>query len=136
MDEDVPTSFGGNADAWSPVAEWGSAFLHDDLESDPAVQLVVSRLWTQLHALVVQHSATGKFLQHYAKCCSKLLKLRPELLLRQQQLGQFVEVCVLGLRPGGHPGLSEPLLGAVELCCQQQGSALLLEAAPCINQVS
>jgi hypothetical protein len=109
--------------------------LQDDL--DPAVQLVVSQLWSQLHVLVVQHGAAGKCLQHYAKCCSKLLKLRPQLLLKQQQqLVQFLEVAVLGLvRPGGC-GLGEPLLTAVELCCQQQGPELLLEAGPCINQVS
>lgn len=135
MEEDVLTAFGGKTDAWLPLDSQPQDSARGDLDSDPAVQLVVSRLWTQLHALVVQHSAAGKFLQHYAKCCSKLLKLRPELLLRQQQLVQFVEVSVLGLvRPGGC-GLGEPLLGAVELCCQQQGSALLLEAAPCINQV-
>jgi hypothetical protein len=140
MDENVPTAFGGKTDAWLPLAnrpqDGAQDHPHDDPDGDPAVQLAASRLWTQLHALVVQHSAAGKFLQHYAKCCSKLLKLRPELLLRQQQLVQFAEVSVLGLvRPGG-VGLGEPLLGAVELCCQQQGSALLLEAAPCINQVS
>jgi hypothetical protein len=108
-----------------------------DPVEDPAVQLVLTQLWAQLHALVVQHAAAGKFLQHYAKCCSKLLKLRPELLLRpQQQLLQFLEVSVLGLvRPGGSC-LAEPLLSAVELCCQQQGATLLLETVPCINQVS
>lgn len=108
--------------------------LEDDF--DPAVQLVVSQLWSQLHVLVVQHGAAGKCLQHYAKCCSKLLKLRPQLLLKQQQLVQFLEVAVLGLvRPGGC-GLGEPLLTAVELCCQQQGPELLLGAGPCMNQVS
>lgn len=105
-------------------------------DSDPAVQLVCSRMLDQLHTLVVQHAASGKFLQHHAKCLAKLLKLQPELLLKQQErLVQFVEVCVLGLvRPGGC-GLAEPLYAAVELCCHQQRAALLLEAAPCLNQV-
>lgn len=108
--------------------------VQDDF--DAAVQLVVSQLLSQLHVLVVQHGAAGKCLQHYAKCCSKLLKLRPQLLLKQQQLVQFLEAAVLGLvRPGGC-GLGEPLLMAVELCCQQQGPELLLGAGPCINQVS
>lgn len=122
-----------HADSAQHSTQQGSGV--DSVEG-PAVQLVLTRLWGQLHALVVQHAAAGKFLQHYAKCCSKLLKLRPELLLRpQQQLLQFLEVSVLGLvRPGGGC-LSEPLLSAVELCCQQQGAALLLETVPLINQV-
>lgn len=131
--------------AWAQQSGGAALTAHDcssnstqgDLASDPAVQLVVTHLWSQLHALVVQHAAAGKFLQHYAKGCSKLLKLRPELLLRpQQQLLQFVEVCVLGLvRSGGCPVLAEPLLAAVELLSFQGSDLLLLEAAPVINQV-
>lgn len=119
----------------APHDSGNSISIQAELAKDPAVQLIVTRLWEQLHALVVQHGAAGKFLQHYAKGCSKLLKLQPELLLRpQQQLLQFVEVCVLGLvRPGGC-ALAEPLLASVELLCCQ-GSDLLLEAAPVMNQV-
>jgi hypothetical protein len=139
-DEDAYAGVDMDGASWSAGAESaqhsGQQGPGVDPAEDPAVQLVLTRLWGQLHALVAQHAAAGKFLQHYAKCCSKLLKLRPELLLRpQQQLLQFLEVSVLGLvRPGGCC-LAEPLLSVVELCCQQQGAALLLESVPCINQV-
>lgn len=121
-----------------PQAQYGCDYYEGSAEQpdDPSVQMVLTQLWPLLHALAVQHGGSGRFLQHYAKCCSKLLKIQPELLLKpQQQLQQFLEVAVAGLvRPHGC-GLAEPLLMAVELCCQQQGSGLLLEAAPCITQV-
>lgn len=135
MEEDASDSAG--ADAWQQHADEEQCQIISDLQQNPAVQLLLTHIMPQLHTLVVQHAAGGKFLQHYAKCCSKLLKLQPTLLLKpQQQLQQFLEVAVAGLARLGGCTLAEPLLLAVELCCQQPGSDLLLESAPCVTQAS
>lgn len=101
-------------------------------EQNPAVQLLLGQLWPQLHCLVKAHSACGSFLHHYSKCCCRLLKIRPCLLMPQFQ--QYLQVAVVGMaRPGGC-SLAESLRTAVALCCKQE-SVMLREIGPLIMQV-
>lgn len=103
------------------------------IAGDPALQLLLGQIWPQLHSIVTQHGAGGRFLHHYGKCCSRLLKIHPGLLVPQLQ--QFLQIAVMGIvRPGGCT-LAEPFATAIELCCMQ-GSGVLLESGPHIMQVS
>jgi hypothetical protein len=101
---------------------------------DPAVQLLLSRMWPLLHCIIAQHGAAGRLLYHYGKCCSQLLKVQPGLLLPQLQ--QVLQVVVAGAaRPGGCTLLAEPFAAAIEVCCRQ-GSGVLLDSGLHIMQVS
>ncbi|KAF6260657.1 hypothetical protein COO60DRAFT_876514 [Scenedesmus sp. NREL 46B-D3] len=100
--------------------------------SDPAVQLLLSRMWPLLHDIITQHGAAGRLLYHYGKCCSQLLKVQPGLLLPQLQ--QVLQVVVAGAaRPGGCSLLAEPFAAAIEVCCRQ-GSGVLLDSGSHIVQ--
>jgi hypothetical protein len=101
---------------------------------DPAVQLLLSQMWPLLHCIITQHSAAGRLLYHYGKCCSQLLKVQPGLLLPQLQ--QVLQVVVAGAaRSGGSSLLAEPFAAAIEVCCRQ-GSGVLLDSGLHIMQVS
>lgn len=99
---------------------------------DPGVELLVHQLLPKLHTIIISHGAGGKFLHHYGKCCSKLLKVQPGLLLPSVQ--QLMQTVVLGItRPGGCT-VAEPLGVAIDLFCRH-GSGVLLETAPLMLQV-
>eukprot|EP00775_Hariotina_reticulata_P011810 gene11810-11954_t len=122
------------------TAAWGSAGVVGNLSSlsqaaavagDPAMQLLLDQLWPQLHVSVLQYNASGRFLSQYGKCCSRLLRIHPGLLLSQLQ--PFLQVAVVGISRNATSTLAETF-GQVVVLCSRPGSELLLENSALIIQ--
>lgn len=129
--EDEAHSFGNTEGQQQETTICGQAAA--TAAHDPAFQLLSNQLWPRLHSLITVHNACGRFLHHYGKCCCRMLKIHPCLLMPRLQ--QFLQVTVLGIaRPGGCT-LGESWSAVIEVGCRQ-GSGILLESGPQIMQVS
>lgn len=121
---------------------WGSAGMGVNPPSsshaaavagDPTMQLLLDQLWPQLHVSVLQYNASGRFLSQYGKCCSRLLRIHPGLLLSQLQ--PFLQVAVVGISRNATSSLADTF-GQVVVLCSRPGSEVLLENSALIIQVS
>jgi len=100
---------------------------------DPVLKVLLDQLWPKVHVMVLQYNARGRFLTQYGKCCSRLLRIQPSLLLSQLQ--QFLQVAVVGISRSATCSLAEAF-GQVVVLCSRSGSELLLENSALIIQAS